>query len=210
MPLPDLPQHLLRARELTKQYQEGGVPALQAFRDLVEFILTLTVMSSNGGVLIQKGPRGFELVNVVGWAGADRVPLNDGRWLRVLLQVYVDPKDQGKLKVAKSLFQYQLDEDAEEWVFRYDYLRDPEDQHPASHVQIRGTLTETTVVPVRGALARVHFPTGRVGLEAVIRLLVEQFGVPTNEPPEVWRPALAATERGFLKIARRGISGPDT
>lgn len=165
-------------------------------------------MRGDGGVLLQHGPRGPELGNIVGWFGNDRVPLTDGRWLRVLLQLYVDESDGGKLKVETSLFQYQLDEDAERWVFRYDYLRNPLDQHPASHLQIRGALTETEVVPIRGPLARVHFPTGRVGLEAVIRLLVEQFGVRTNEPAEVWRPVLTETEQGFLKIARRNISGP--
>ncbi len=184
------------------------MPAFDAFRELVHFVLSLTIMREDGGVLLQHGPRGFDLGNIVGWFGNDRVPLTDGRWLRVLVQLYLDAVDGGKLKVETSLFQYQLDEDAECWVFRYDYLRNPADQHPASHVQIRGTLTETAVVPVRGPLSRVHFPTGRIGLEAVIRLLVEQFGVSTNEPPEVWRPVLAVTEMAFLRIARRSISGP--
>lgn len=206
--LPDLPQYLNKARELTKQYQAGGAVAFDPFRELVHFVLSLTVMREDGGMLLQLGPRGRDRGNIVGWFGNDRVPLKDGRWLRILLQLYVDSQDGGKLKVEKSLFQYQLDEDAERWVFRYDYLRTPEDQHPASHVQIRGALSETAAVPVRGTLERVHFPTGRVGIEAVIRLLVEQFGVQTNELPEVWRPVLAETEQAFLKIARRNVSGP--
>lgn len=162
-------------------------------------------MGAGGGVQVQFGPRGRDRGNLVGWRSEDRVPLTDGRFLRVLIQLFLE---NGKLKVEKSLFQYQIDEDAERWIFRYDYLRNPEDPHPASHLQIRATLTETSVEPVRGTFERVHFPTGRIALEAVIRLLVEQFSVPSHEPPEVWRPVLAETEAAFLRIARRPLSGP--
>jgi hypothetical protein len=164
---PDPTPHLSRARELTRQYQEGGTAAFDAFRELVHFVLSLTVMREGGGVLVQFGPRGRDRGNLVGWLGEDRVPLRDGRFLRVLIQLFLE---NGKLKVEKSLFQYQIDEHAERWIFRYDYLRNPEEPHPASHVQIRATLIEEDVIPVRGTLERVHFPTGRIALEAVIRL----------------------------------------
>jgi hypothetical protein len=182
--------------------------AFAAFREVVHFVLSLTVMPPGGEVVLQTGPRDRDRGNVVGRIGSDRVPLNDGRWLRVLAQLYLDAANGGKLKVDKSLFQYQLDEEAERCVFRYDYLRNPEDQHPSSHVQVRGIFTEEDVVPTRGTLARVHFPTGRVGVEAILRLLVEQFGVATNALPQVWRPVLAETETGFLRIAHRNVSGP--
>ena len=52
-------------------------------------------------------------------------------------------------------------------------------------------------------LARVHFPTMRVSLEAIIRLLVEDFRVPCEAPADVWRPVLAASEAAFLAIAHR-------
>ena len=113
-----------------------------------------------------------------------------------------------RLKVEKSVMQYQLDEDGEHWIFRYDYLRQPTEPHPAAHLQIAGTLIEGTVVPVRETLARVHFPTGRVSLEAVIRLLVEQFGVRTNTDPDVWRPVLVESEKEFEEIAHRPLAGP--
>jgi hypothetical protein len=64
------------------------------------------------------------------------------------------------------------------------------------------------VHPVRGTLERVHFPTGRISIEAVIRLLIEQFGLEARTRPETWRPVLAASEEEFLKIAHRDISGP--
>ena len=209
MPPPDLQQYLGRARDLNTRYQGGGSAAFDAFRELAQFILSLTVMAPGSGLLLQRGPR-REINNVVGRIGTDRIRLSNGLWLRVLIQLYLDRADGDKLKVSKSLFQYQLDEDAEHWGFRYDYIRDPKDEHPSAHIQIKGTLTEAGIVPVRGTLERVHFPTGRVGLEAVVRLLVEQFGLETNEPMAIWRPVLAETESAFLKIAHRALSGPNT
>jgi hypothetical protein len=204
---PDLSYHLGRARDLTTQYQAGGNGAFWPFLELAQFVLLLTIMDRGSGLIMQKGPRSG-INNVVGRTGGDRIRLNDGRWLRILMQLYLDPAADNRLKVSKSLFQYQVDEEAEQWAFRYDYIRDQKDDHPSAHIQIRGALTETEIVPVRGTLERVHFPTGRVGLEAVIRLLVEQYGISTNEEPDVWRPVLAETESAFLKIAHLPISGP--
>jgi hypothetical protein len=92
---------------------------------------------------------------------------------------------------------------------RYDYLREPGlDGHPQAHLQVRGGLVETGVLRPSHPLERVHFPTGRVSIEGVIRLLADQFGLPCNESPEVWRPVLAEAERMFLDIAHRPLSGP--
>lgn len=138
------------------------------------------------------------------------VPLNDGRYLRVSVSLFLEPfEGRTRLKVEKSLYQYQLNEEGDRWVVRYDYLRTPTNPHPGMHVQIRGQLHEAGVLPRGEPLDRIHFPTGRVSLEAVIRMLVEQFGVPTNAAPEVWRPVLAESERAFQQIAHRDISGPD-
>ena len=52
-------------------------------------------------------------------------------------------------------------------------------------------------------------PTQRISLEAVIRLLIEQFGVPANQPPDIWRPMLTESEAAFLEIAHRSLSGPE-
>lgn len=111
-----------------------------------------------------------------------------------MLKLYLEGS---RLKVKTSSFQYQLDPEGEKWVFRYDYLREPPEPHPAAHLQIRGGLIEACLPDAR-ALERVHFPTHRVSLEAVIRLLVEEFAVPTSEPRHVWRPVLAESESAFL------------
>jgi len=137
------------------------------------------------------------------------VYLNDGRFLRFAMSLYLEPYGrETRLKVEKSVIQYQIDEDGDRWIFRYDYLRHATEPHPGAHLQIRGALSESSVVPLRETLERVHFPTGRVSLEAIIRLLVEQFGLRTNEDPALWRPVLAASQEEFLRIAHQSVSGP--
>jgi hypothetical protein len=136
------------------------------------------------------------------------VRLTDGRFLRLAYSLFIDHDDEDKLKVLKSVLQYQCDAEGERWIVRYDYLRHPAEPHPGAHVQIRGTFIEHDVTPLRGTLERVHFPTARISIEAVIRLLVEQFGVPQRTDVTLWRAVLAASEEEFLRIAHRDISGP--
>ena len=76
--------------------------------------------------------------------------------------------------------------------------------HPVA-VQINAGFRGQAVPAVD--LHRVHFPTGRMPLEGVIRLLADQFGVPCAEDASTWRPVLAETERAFLDIAHMPLSG---
>ncbi len=95
-----------------------------------------------------------------GWGGPDDpLPLRDGRYLRLTVRPYVaPPAEENRLKVASSSYQYQMDREGEHWVFRYDYLRNPPDPHPAAHLQVHGNLAEDCL-PAEVSLARVHFPT---------------------------------------------------
>lgn len=191
-------------RALTSRYQAGGRDALEAFRDLVALLLGLTILAPRGAVRLFADPRRREWSMALGgWqTPGDPSPLRDGRFLRLSMSLYREPGPAGtRPKVEKSGMQYQADAEGERWIFRYDYLRHPPDPHPAAHVQVRGTLAE----PVLAAapLARVHFPTMRVSLEAVIRLLAEDFKVPCRTAPDVWRPVLAASEAAFLAILHR-------
>lgn len=127
-----------------------------------------------------------------------------------MVACYLDVDDERGplLKVSESSFQYQEDEAGNDWIVRYDYLREPgPDPHPTAHLQIRGQL-HADVLSDDKPLDRVHFPTGRVALEGVLRLLAEQFDVPTAEQPEVWRGVLSESERAFQRIAHRPQSGP--
>lgn len=128
------------------------------------------------------------------------------------MTLFVEHTGSGdRLKVSTASFQYQAEADpgTDAWIFRYDYLRDSAgDPHPQSHLQVNAELIVPDTLPMHRPLARVHFPTRRMPLEGVIRLLAEQFDVPTAQPPEYWRPLLAEAERAFLTIAHDPPLGP--
>lgn len=206
---PELPGLLGEVRDLTHRYKSGRPEALEAFADLASLLLHNTVLARTGAVRLTYGPERDEPV-LGGWEGPDDpLPLTDGRYLRTTIKLFFEETPQGRrAKVRWSSFQYQLDREGDRWIFRYDYLREPPDPHPAMHLQVRGALAEQCL-PNGMPLERVHFPTQRISLEAVIRLLIEQFGVPTNQPAEIWRPMLTESEAAFLEIAHRTLSGPD-
>jgi hypothetical protein len=193
----------------------GDKRSPEAFRDLATFLLNLTVAKrDHPGLWLARGAGPAAATKATLQASTEPgspVPLNDGRFLRLhFLLERVDTPDGWRLKVQESSFQYQVDQEGERWIVRYDYLREPgPDPHPQAHVQVRGALVEAGVPARRGLLEHVHFPTGRVPVEAVIRLLAEQFGVRCNEPAAVWRPVLAESERRFQEIAHRPLSGPE-
>jgi hypothetical protein len=132
----------------------------------------------------------------------DLIMLRDKRWLRLIVSVYVDDTPNGPyLKVASSSYQYQARGDPDSWVFRYDYLRKSPTREPGAHLQIRGSLQEEGILPPDEPLSVVQFPTRRVSLEAVIRLLAMEFHVPCKEGPEWMNGALQEAEKAFLEIA---------
>jgi hypothetical protein len=135
--------------------------------------------------------------------------------------LFIENTPNGKrVKVSDSAYQYQADADPDtkNWIFRYDYIRDPSAMYkgsqpypyPQAHLQINAELVVGDIRPPKGSLAHVHFPTRRMPFEGIIRLLAEaeQFGVPCADPPEVWRPLLATAEAEFLAIAHDAPLGP--
>lgn len=194
-----------KVRDLTKRYQTGRRDAFEAYRDLVALLLGITVLAPGGGVRLFSTPGERDRKMVLGgWLRAtDPLPLNDKRYLRLTMSLFRERVPEGwRLKMEKSAIQYQVDAEGQQWMFRYDYLRYPPDPHPAAHIQVRGSLTEPALPP-GVPLERVHFPTMRVSLEAVIRLLAEDFRVPCRTPADVWRPVLAESETAFLAVAHR-------
>lgn len=184
--------------------------SFKSFRDLVQLLLGHTVLPTGAAIRLTRGPRNGVYV-IGGQAGpTDPVQLSDERFLRVAITLYLTKTDQGlRVKVQNSSFQYQIDSQGDRWIFRYDYVREPPDPHPSAHVHVRGTLTEPCLAS-KQSLEDVHFPTNRVSIESVIRLLIEQFNLPPNNAPEVWRPLLAESETLFMKIAHKPISGPSS
>jgi hypothetical protein len=140
------------------------------------------------------------------------LPIRNGRFLKVALDLFRDHEDRGYLKVATSSFQYQTDQDpnTKAWVFRYDYLRQPTpNAHPSAHLQVNAKPLINDVLPNRVPLGRIHFATRRVPLEGAIRVLADEFRVECAEPPEIWRPVLGEAERLFARIAHEPPLGPE-
>jgi hypothetical protein len=145
---------------------------------------------------------------VIGGYVGGPMKLRDGRYLRVYLGLSIQGTSTGpRLRVINSGYQYQSDQDGDKWIFRYDYERKPHRPYPPTHFHVKGKLTEDCL-PSNKSLEEVHFPATRVSLEAVIRLLIEQFGISPFARRAVWRRVLTESEREFLNIAHRGASGP--
>ena len=208
MPLPSLDHLLGKVRQLNDTIRAGGPAAIPAFRELTNLLLNLTILAPGGTIKLVRLSDERTKAVLGGLNPRDPLKLSDGRYLRVSAKLYLDlSTQQHYLKVEETSYQYQLDQEGKQWIFRYDYLRNPPATHPAAHLQIRGELTEEEAFG-NLALSRVHFPTGRVSIEGVIRLLAEQFGVPCNQTPEIWRKVLALSEQDFLRVAHQPQSGP--
>jgi hypothetical protein len=198
-----------RVREYTDAYRACNRKSFDAFADLAALLLGITVGAENDSVRIWRGEGSTDRALLAPISGAvNPLRLRDGRYLRITINLaIVDTEKYGpRMEAPDCSFQYQADEDGDDWVFRYDYKRDPANDHPPAHLHVRGTLHSDVLGP--RLLERVHFPVARPTLEGVIRLLAGQFGVPTREEPDVWRPVLHESERLFFDIAHRPTSGP--
>jgi hypothetical protein len=166
-------------------------------------MLRLTVLHDSGGVRLH----GIEGTYVLGgWTLESPLPLNDGRFLRMHVSLYIEETQDGpRLKVRQGSFQYQADETNDRWIFRYDFLRNPIGPEPTAHLQVKADLHEQDCLPAGIPLAQVHFPTGRFSLEAIIRLLALDFHIPCNEGEAIWKPVLDSSESMFFSIAHPPI-----
>ncbi len=198
------PRPVSDARLLAEKTIRGGDKSPAAFAKLIGLLLRLSVVKNpqGGQVIFQR--RKPTTVVISGWNKTNAlIPLNNGGFLRLAMTLFIDEHDRRFLKVLKSNYQYQLDE-GDEWVCRYDYAREPGNEHPASHLQIRGNLIAKDALPKTEPLERVHFPSRRISLESVLRLLAVDFKIKTNNHADVWRAALAASEEAWLKVASEG------
>jgi hypothetical protein len=194
-------------RDLNQILRAGGPDTFDAYRRLVGLLLRSTVMHEHGAIKLARSndPSRYKLG---GRTPLDPVPLTNGHFLRLHTSLYLAPEPPHHLKTEVSSYQYQLDQRGDEWIFRYDYSRIQQGAHPPAHLQIRGELTERSHVEAP-EVEHIHFATGRVSLEAVIRTLIEEFHVPAQTDPSFWRPILALSEQDFLDVVHQPLSGPD-
>ena len=204
---PPDPALLGEVRRLTDGFKVGDSESFRCFRDLAALLLCRTVLSEG------QAPRLTRLSDqpnnqVLGGMAGPQSPLRlrNGHFLKLVTQLTLDetPQHGRRLKVVTSSYQYQLDAEADDWVFRYDYFREPPAMHPAAHLHVRSDLrAEADLSKARHLHERVHYPTGRVSLEAVIRLLIEQYGVEPVSPEPIWRSLLFQAESAFREIAHQ-------
>jgi hypothetical protein len=200
----DIAEAESKARLLAKEVLKGGNGAPKKFADLVGFLLGLTVVKnpSGGRVILDKSKRANQFV-LSGWNTlGSPIPLANGEFLRLAMTLYTDEKDHQFLKVLKSNCQYQRDEAGDKWIFRYDFSREPGNKYAASHIQVRGQLTEAVQLR-KQTLENVHFPTRRISIESILRLLIDDFNIKPNQDDGIWRAALAASEGEFYRVAHQ-------
>jgi hypothetical protein len=190
-----------KCRELLDTCQSGESRAsCEAFAELIQTLLRATVLHRDAYLPLLKHPavRGQpEGAYAIGKLG-EVLPLHQRKgYLRLLLSFRVEASESAggelKLKTLSSNIQYQTEKAEDSWIFRYEYFR----YAPPRYVYAPGHLH------VRGSHEDIHFPTGRVTIESIIRMLAYDFKVPTNEDVEVWEPLLQQTEETFIKIARQ-------
>ena len=206
--LPDLDLLLGDVRRLTDGYKAGDRESFVCFRDLVSLFLSNTVAASGEfSRLVSVAERDADK-KILGGAATRPIRLRNGHYLRIYAYLSRESTNAGpRLKVRESSYQYQLDKDGEHWMFRYDYSRLPPELHPAAHLHVRSNLVVSEVLG-SAPHERVHYPTGSVSIEGVLRLLIEQCGIPTARDPSIWRPLLHEAEIAFYEIAHQPSSGP--
>jgi hypothetical protein len=175
---------------------------------LFNLLLRNTVMARGNSLRLYQGARAktYLLGSQSGLMAP--VALHNGRFLDVRIGLEMrGGEHRQSLKVTTSIYQYQSDLEGHAWIFRYEYARHPSDPHPPTHFHVRGRLVEDCLREGE-TLERIHFPAStRVSLEAVIRLLIDQFHVRSTLRRNDWRKLVTQTEREFLRIAHRAISG---
>ena len=183
----------------------GGREVFGHFERYVNLLFCLTVADEDSAIRLSRNrSQPLQAVLTAGHdpSGKPVLRLADGRFLRLVTRVRLDPSSGGALRVDTQSWQYQNAADDDSWVFRADYSRAQiaATSPPRGHLHIDGTLRRPGVLRPKQPLGRVHFPCRRPTLEAAVVLLADEFGVPTNAPHEVWRAAVAEHEARSARL----------
>jgi len=195
-------------RSLFDGLKRGDAASLKCWCELANVLLHATVADDTEFVTLSWMSGRDKIAAMLMGYGDRPIRLRNGNYLRVWQSLFVENTSDGpRLKVLASVYQYARDEAQRDWLFRYDYARIPPNHYPGAHLQVRGTPPAADWL-TGNSLDRIHFPTHRVSLEAVPRLLIEDFGVPAAKPEPYWRAVLATSEDEFRKIAHPPSPGP--
>lgn len=103
--------------------------------------------------------------------------------IRMQYKIVEAPGERGPYKVTITAYMYIVDDHRGREVFSYHWQPDgPQVKHPHLHVE-------------HPAFKMAHFPTGRISLEDIVRLLVSDFGVRPLKSD--WNEILSETHRKF-------------
>jgi hypothetical protein len=183
------------------------------FRELVQHLLSQTIVDSTSFVRITyskesnisyiHGPErsASESRNSVkGNKPYSPLKLNDGNFLYLYYENFIDRDDNDWLKTNVTKMAYQFDEGGYQQLFRFDYNRLVRDKYPASHLHVYGKWDANRKTDKLKDLPNIHFPIVRPTIEGIIRLLVDDFGVDTHTSRTIWEPMLDMTEQRFKEI----------
>lgn len=110
------------------------------------------------------------------------------------------------LTTLEYSYRYQAAESRESWIWRYEYIREPEAgyPYPRSHVHVNARPSFYT-----GAkpFSELHLPVGERGvmIEALIRHLIVECDIAPISPK--WEEILAEAEDSFHEIQRKRFRG---
>ena len=183
----------------------GGREAFGHFERYVNLLFCLTVAHGDAAIHLSRNrsqPLGAVLTGGHDPRGRPVVRLADGRFLRLVTRVRLDPSSGGALRVDTQSWQYQTAMGDDSWVFRADYsrARSAAARSPSGHLHVHGSLRQPAALRAKQPLGRVHFPCRQPTLEAAVVLLANEFGVPTNAPHNVWRTAVAEHEAKSARL----------
>lgn len=111
-----------------------------------------------------------------------------------------DP-DRGPFKVRTKSYFYHIATQSREELLAYHWEPETSEGRTFPHLHV-GLVSIAQDAPIpRERFHRLHIPTGRVSLESVIRLLIEEFGVVPQK--DDWREILDDTEEAFMRYKTR-------
>lgn len=122
--------------------------------------------------------------------------LGQGRWLEFAQNANLA---DGAVTVTRAVYQYS---DRGGWHFRYEYDRPPKAGKPQCHLHVNGRH------PITQELQNdIHFPAGRISVEHLIWLLVQEYSVSCQISTPELQSLLADSYREWMQV-RTDLADP--
>lgn len=159
--------------------------------------------------VITLGPRPYEP-----GPGSKLLALNDNRAValshpttKIALRVAVnyriveDPQQRGGWAITTARYEYALEDDQEREFLIYQWH--PQGSSPVTYPHLH--IGQMAGLPPRGLItSHTHLPTGRIALEDLLRLAIEQLGVHPRRPD--WERVLTESQAAFEAVQMRAQS----